>query len=159
ADNVCPTLLFGNPWLATNGSRVLYSNLATTVANPSIDTDNPDSVAVAKSLDAGLTWSPMRIALQDPTFPVDKPSMSRFGNTAVITAVRVGGLGISPIIMATSDDAGDTWMPLAFLFVFEAEQRINPIVRLRSNTLGYVAYMHSTGTPGIADIRIVRVTR
>ncbi|MBK9266013.1 MAG: exo-alpha-sialidase [Polyangiaceae bacterium] len=160
-DPVCPTLLRADPWLAQNSSRILYSHLAITKTSPSLDNDDPDAVAVSKSLDGGLTWSPMRVALHDPGQFVDKSSIALFENAAVIAAIRVVGQTTWPILVATSDDAGDSWMPLTVLNVPQLNIKKNPIVRLTSATSGYLCYMEldSMSSDGIYDLRVVRLSR
>ena len=168
----CATALLGDPWLATNGSRILYTNIASTRA-PTItngQTDfSDDSIAVFWSDDGGDTWSPPQIAFTAAfAEKPDKESVSMLGATAVIVHRGGGNLQIS-----TSDDEGASWSPEIFVPVLIPGLAIHdPVVVLTDGvslkgqftaTEGYVAYL---GTPVVLSggnqiyaARITRITR
>lgn len=151
----CPTLMRGDPWLFSNGNRVLYSFVSTTVSNPTPSSPK-DSISVSTSDDGGLTWSDPRVAVFLPPL-LDKPSGDMHQNTAIITYVVPGTLAIR---IATSDDAGDTWsQPQSFAGINDPFPFHNPIVRLRDSTHAYLAYMVIPQGSANFSLRIVRLSR
>ncbi len=159
---ICPKFLRGDPWLATNGTKILYSFLAST---QQLATQNapPDGVAIAESVD-GISWTPWKLALHQPNTQVDKPSLSMFGSTAVIAAVEhsIPPGAFQPVIMVTSEDSGSSWSDPPFVLNMPLTGILgNPIVKLTSPTQGYLAYMHfDTSLDEAAyDVQVVRMER
>ena len=159
-NNTCPTLLMGDPWLAATTDRVLYVSLAQVGANPSI-TAEPTAIALSTSLDGGLSWGTPTRAYWNGN-ALDKPSLSTSGNTAVVAFLSDFNQAFN-LFLLTSENQGDTWAsfplhtpddPLPTITT-----KMNPIVQLRSSTVGYVSYQLPNNGISNFGVRIVKMTR
>jgi hypothetical protein len=129
-------------------------------------------VAVASST-SGDTWSKWRVAMRHTGFLLDKPSISMYKSTAVIAALSAANeLSSRSIVMATSDNQDDpdpSWLPdpatnppFGLNTTDLGNVTWNPIVKLRSESLGYIAYMHRADafvSKDSYDVKVVRITR
>lgn len=146
-DTECATSLAGDPWLATNGSRVLLVNMAQ--QHGLSYRTAPSAVVVSRSSD-GVSWSVPKVV--GSAEDVDKPSVSFVGFTAAITyATGSEEIPFTGVQIVTSDDEGASWSSPQLLDLdFAANQ---PIIKLTGPRTGYLSY----SLPH--RVRVARLTR
>ncbi len=140
----CPLALAGDPWLATNGTRVLYANLGVTSTADYCDTTNvdPDSVVVARSEDGTPTFAPPYVAAYLPGEFPDQESLSMAGDAAMLGFDTAHS---KEVYVVTTEDSGNdaAWgppqaLPLAFA---SHGGYSHVIVKMVSSNLAYLAYL------------------
>ena len=182
ANPPCATLIEGDPWLATDGSEVLYSELAAVAPFGQVATGSHavNAVVVFRSRNGGVTWSEPRAVAHDPAMdtafgspvlrgPVvrDKPSISMAGGTSVVAYVKLPTAGTpstddqNEIRLATATGGDfDFWGPEETVFSTPTQEFQNPIVRLVDATHGYLAFEKaSLSGLSAAEVSIVRIHR
>ncbi len=171
----CPLILRGDPGVATNGKRVLYSNLAYSdfddiqqVPGFPDHERGPNALAIAIDENGlGNFGTPFVVAnfseSQSVVF-VDQPSISMLGDTALAgfdDANNFGGI----YLVTTDDSASSTsWYPPQFLALFDGEfaPHGKVTVKLASPTVAYLAYIieHvNSGGSEVDDAIVTRLTR
>ena len=173
----CATLISGDPWLATDGTEVLYSELAAVAPFGQIAKADHviNAVVVFRSRDGGVTWSePHGVAhdpgADEPTIPFavvrDKPSIAMAGGTAVVAYVKFAPKSPSSddpnevrLVTAIGGDF-DHWGPEETLRFTSTQGFQNPIVRLVDDSHGYVAFetIPTITSPVLSVLRIHRGT-
>lgn len=168
----CVEILGGDPYLATDGTTVLYTNLAVVAAAPVDPNTDPavNGIAVLRSLNGGVNFlAPVpAVDLGASGATADRPSVAMAAGTGVVAYTRKGGGFLHGVVeLATSDDGKyETWDPPQTLPPLSGDAgspfHRSPIVALVSPLLGYVAYVRDFGvSQGIidADFRVARLTR
>lgn len=153
----CATLIVGDPWLASDGTEVLYSQLGAVAPFGQIAKGSHviNAVVVFRSRDGGVTWSEPHVVAHDPDFddPTipsavvrDKPSIAMAGGTAVVAYVKlnpptptVDGPNEIRLVTAIGGDF-DHWGPEETLRFSTTGNLQNPIVRLVDASHGYLAF-------------------
>lgn len=170
----CVTLGVGDPYLATNGTRVLYTQIAEINGAGNViafrKNGTPDGIAITSSDDGGLTWnapdgSPVSWGVAVKAAQADKESIDYQDSTALVAY----GFGAGAIGLATSDDNATTWASQSVglpepSFPFKA----SPVVKLVpqsgvvvAHTSAYLAYAAraSSGDTKNLGLRVARLTR
>lgn len=168
----CALIMRGDPSLATNGQRVLYGNLAYTdysdirnvLTNDSFGEFGPNAMALSRD-ESGTGTFPSPFVVFKIARPVylDQGWVSMFGNAGV---VAVHDARTEAVYLSTSDSTGtDSWSAPQFLFLpLTNNHRVRTIVRLRSETVGYIAYLETAASgqqplDEFYNVVVVRITR
>lgn len=171
----CALIMRGDPGVATNGARVLYSDLAytdyddiSTVPGYPTSERGPDGVAIAiDETGTGAFGSPFVAGSfsESPTQHfADPPSISMLGNVAVVALDEFDNAQIYTI---TTDDSSSTtswYAPMNNLLLGDQEfnvKRGRAIIKLATPTLAYLAYVTRSSGVGTetVDAFVMRLTR
>lgn len=172
----CPTALWGDPWIATNGNDVLYVNLAGVAqVHGDIAYNAINSIAYIWSHDGGLSWAKPKVAHVETdavafdvrTAFVDKPSVSIANGTAMIAYWDVppiqNGVGDGNIHVVTAfGGLFDVWTPddsIAGTAVSMANP--SPIIKVVDEDHAYLGFQsgNRTATGSALTYHVFRLVR
>lgn len=182
---LCPTILRGDPWLAANGSDVLYINLAGVAEHGDIADvgHSVNAIAYIWSHNGGLSWDSPKIAELEANQPlnstqsvfVDKPSVSIAPDgTAAIAYWQPANTGGDGKVHVVTADAGnfDSWSIDDAIdgtdsnvpdLTTQVPANPSPIIKVIDSRHAYLAFQSgfkvSLGGNGIVSYHVFRLSR
>lgn len=120
----------------------------------------PDALVSSLSTDSGATWSPARIAGWTPGRPPGPPSLARLGHGSVVAYTDTAQGELFLLLAASEPPAFEPPYAVPIDNDDVGVAKANPVLRLASSTLGYVAYMLPRDDQGSTfDLRVALLFR